>query len=273
MNILIVDGNEKEPSDLYKKMGMDTQYDVYLKVINDLSNNQFNISIVHPAFKHDYLPIGVSLDDFDGIAWTGSLLNIYDMTPSITNQIELAKKLFTKKNKIFGSCWGLHVLVTAAGGLIRKNPRGLEAVIAKNIKINEKGTAHNLYKGKNKIFDSFCWHYDETESLPESATVLSSNNKSDVQSVCFNKGNSSIWAVQYHPEFNPHWIAGLMQQREEILLNEKIFETKKEFEDQKNFFLNTNKTNDEEKIQKYNDLINNTSHTLELANWIAELKN
>ena len=38
-----------------------------------------------------------------------------------------------KNNKIFGSCWGLQVLVTAAGGKIRKNPNGLEAIIAKNI--------------------------------------------------------------------------------------------------------------------------------------------
>ena len=48
------------------------------------------------------------------------------MTPPIINQIDLAKELFTKKNKIFGSCWGLQVLVTAAGGKIRKNPKGLE---------------------------------------------------------------------------------------------------------------------------------------------------
>ena len=47
------------------------------------------------------------------------------MTTPIINQIELAKELFTKKNKIFGSCCGLQVLVTAAGGKIRKNPRGL----------------------------------------------------------------------------------------------------------------------------------------------------
>ena len=81
------------------------------------------------------MPLGVSLDDFDGITWTGSLLNIYDMTPSIIKQIELAKSLYTKKNKIFGSCWGLHVLVTAAGGKIRKNPNGLEAVVSKKITI------------------------------------------------------------------------------------------------------------------------------------------
>ena len=136
MNILIVDGNERDASERYTNMGMDTQYEVYQKVLENLSTNKLNITVVHPAIKDEYLPIGISLDDFDGIAWTGSLLNIYDMTPSILKQIDLAKNLFTKKNKIFGSCWGLQVLVTAAGGKIRKNPKGLEAVVAKEITLS-----------------------------------------------------------------------------------------------------------------------------------------
>ena len=39
MNILIVDGNEKEPSDKYVQLGMDTQYNVY--------SNDNKVSIVH----------------------------------------------------------------------------------------------------------------------------------------------------------------------------------------------------------------------------------
>ena len=96
MNILIVDGNEKDASKRYTDMGMDTQYEVYAKVLNSLSLNNINIQIIHPAISDNFLPKGISLDDFDGVAWTGSLLNIYDMTSSITNQIELANKLFTK---------------------------------------------------------------------------------------------------------------------------------------------------------------------------------
>ena len=50
----------------------------------------------------------------------------------------MAKELFKRKNKIFGSCWGLQVLVTAAGGKVRKNPNGLEAILAKNIKLSDE---------------------------------------------------------------------------------------------------------------------------------------
>ena len=51
MNILIVDGNEKEASDRYIEIRMETQYEVYSNVIKSLSNNKFNITTVHPAFK------------------------------------------------------------------------------------------------------------------------------------------------------------------------------------------------------------------------------
>ena len=45
MNILIVDGNEKEASDQYRNMGMDTQYEVYNKVLDNLTLNNVNISV------------------------------------------------------------------------------------------------------------------------------------------------------------------------------------------------------------------------------------
>ena len=92
MNILLVDGNEKEASDRYKRLGMETQYEVYEKVLKKNSKSDINITTIHPAIHEEYLPLGVNLDDFEAIAWTGSLLNIYDQTKPIIKQIELAKK-------------------------------------------------------------------------------------------------------------------------------------------------------------------------------------
>ena len=269
MNILIVDGNEKNASNSYVKLGMDTQYEVYSKILKKLSNNLLNITIVHPAVEDNFIPLGVNLDDFDGIAWTGSLLNIYDATPSVIRQIELAKKLMTKKNNIFGSCWGLQVLVTAAGGKIRKNTNGLEAIVARNIILNEQGMNHPMYYGKNSTFDSFCWHYDDTEILPENTTVLASNEKSKIQAISFRNNNSIIWAVQYHPEFDPLWMSGLMNQREKVLLEEDIYKNQEEFSSYKNFFSNVKKFYDQKNhLNISNNLINEKLHTTELLNWL-----
>lgn len=274
MNILIVDGNEKNASNKYLEMGMLTQYEVYEKVLRSLLKKDCKIITLHPACKDNYIPIGVSLDDFHGIVWTGSLLNIYDLGPAIERQIELSKELFNKENKIFGSCWGLQVLATAAGGTVRKNPKGLEAVVANNIIINNDGMKHPMYKNKPKIFDSFCWHYDEVENLPSGTKVLSSNEKSSIQSMVFTRDKSEIWAVQYHPEFDPIWISGLMKQRESLLLEEGIYSNSEEFNQLCSFLLNIEKYKDQKKQLSISDtLIDKEIHTLELANWLQNLMN
>ena len=274
MNILIVDGNEKSASDRYTEMGMPTQFEVYHNVLKKMVRKDCQISVLHPAFKDNYIPKGVSLNDFHGIVWTGSLLNIYDLGPSIERQIELAKELFTKKNKIFGSCWGLQVLATAAGGSVRKNPNGLEAVIANNIVINSNGINHPLYKNKPNNFDSFCWHYDEVETLPLDTKVLSSNKKSLVQSIVFTRGKSEVWAVQYHPEFDPKWISRLMKQRESLLLEEGIYKNSEEFNQLCSFLSEVKKNqNQKEKLSISDTLIDKKIHTLELSNWLQNLTN
>ena len=274
MNILIVDGNEKEASDRYIQLGMDTQYEVYSKILKKISNKKLNIVVIHPAIKSDFISSGMNLDDFDGIAWTGSLLNIYDDTDAIKRQIELAKYLLDKKNYIFGSCWGLQVLVTAAGGKIRKNPNGLEAIVAKEITLNNHGKNHQMYKGKIDTFDSFCWHYDDTESLPLNTTVLASNYMSKVQAISFSNKNSKVWAVQYHPEFDPLWMSGLMSQREKILLENGIYKNKEEFNEYKNYFSNVNKyINNIKSLNISKNLIDNKMHSLELLNWLNFIEN
>lgn len=267
MNVLLVDGNEKDASDRYIKMGMDTQFEVYKKILNRNSKDSINITLIHPAVHDEYLPLGLSLDDFDAIAWTGSLLNIYNETKSIIKQIDLAKELLKRKNKIFASCWGLQVFVTAAGGKVRKNPKGLEAILAKNIKLNKNGIIHPMYKNKNKIFNAFCWHYDEAEILPKNTQVLASNEKSEFQSISFKKNNSFVWAVQYHPEFNPRWMAGLMKQRKDILLENKIYKNSAEFEREKKIFENYSDLSNNE-LSDYSDLIDDTKHSLEISNWL-----
>ena len=98
MKVLIVDGNEKSASDRYTELGMLTQYEVYKKVLENISDIKLDIVVIHPANFNDFLPKGINLDDFDGIVWTGSVLNIYDCGPSIERQIDLAKNLFTEMN-------------------------------------------------------------------------------------------------------------------------------------------------------------------------------
>ena len=273
MKILIVDGNEKKASENYTNMNMPTQYEVYKDILINLTKNEIKIITIHPGINENFIPNGINLEDFDGIAWTGSVLNIYDDTPPIKRQIDLAKNLLKMKNKIFGSCWGLQVLATAAGGTVRKNPNGLEAIIARNISLNFNGSKHPMYLNKPQNFDAFCWHYDEIETLPENCNILSSNDRSKTQSLSFLKNNSEVWAVQYHPEFYPEWMSGLMSQRKEVLLKEKIFKSEKEFQKLNLFLSNIKKFKDlEDELSISKTLIDKKIHTYELSNWLNNIK-
>ena len=40
---------------------------------------------------------------------------------------------------------------------------------------------------------------------------------------------SEFWGVQYHPEFSPIWMTGLMKLRKQVLLEKKIFKNEDEF--------------------------------------------
>lgn len=272
INILIVDGNEQSSSDVYKTIGIKTQYEEYRDVLNTIAPYKLNIQVIHPAIKNDFLPSNISLDDFHGIVWTGSTLNIYNKTQPIIRQIELAKLLLSKKNKIFGSCWGLQVFSTAAGGTVAQNTNGLEAVISKSIKLNNKGLNHKMYLNKPKIFDSFCWHYDEIKSAPSNSTILASNDHSLVQALTFIVNDSEFWGVQYHPEFSSEWIKGLMKLRKHILLQNKIYDSEDEFNLMIQTLSKISKNNEvslEIKLNK--SIVDRKIHYLELKNWIEYL--
>ena len=274
INILIVDGNDQKNSDILKTIGMKTQYEEYSYALNKIAPSKLNIQVIHPAVKEDFLPSNINLDDFQGIAWTGSTLNIYNQTPPITRQIELAKLLLTKKNLIFGSCWGLQVLTTAAGGIVDKNTKGLEAVIAKNIKLNNKGSFHKMYLNKPRIFDAFCWHYDEVKSVPSNSTILAFNDHSFIQALSFKIHRSEFWGVQYHPEFTPKWMIGLMKMRKQVLLENEIYSSEDKYNQIIQALLDISKSkNISSEININKSIIKQKIHYLELKNWLKYLEN
>ena len=274
INILIVDGNDQKNSDILKTIGMKTQYEEYSYALNKIAPSKLNIQVIHPAVKEDFLPSNINLDDFQGIAWTGSTLNIYNQTPPISRQIELAKLLLTKKNLIFGSCWGLQVLTTAAGGIVDKNTKGLEAVIAKNIKLNNKGSFHKMYLNKPRIFDAFCWHYDEVKSVPSNSTILAFNDHSFIQALSFKIHRSEFWGVQYHPEFTHKWMIGLMKMRKQVLLENEIYSSEDKYNQIIQALLDISKSkNISSEININKSIIKQKIHYLELKNWLKYLEN
>ena len=165
--------------------------------------------IVHPADPGESLPKGAALEQYDGIAWTGCSLTIYEDDPRVGPQIELARAAYESRVPSFGSCWAAQMAVVAAGGIVRANPRGREMGIGRKIALTPEGRSHPLFFGKSSVFDGFISHVDEITHLPPGAVLLASNAFTHVQAVAVTHKGGQFWGLQYHPEYDLHELARL----------------------------------------------------------------
>ncbi|MBM3522632.1 MAG: type 1 glutamine amidotransferase [Alphaproteobacteria bacterium] len=169
------------------------------------------------------LPQGIALADFDGVWISGSPLNAYRLDqPSVREQIELCRAIWTQGTPTFGSCWGMQVMTAALGGTVHLNPRGREIGVARRIQPNEEGRRHAMYRDKADAFDALCSHEDEIAALPAGSTVLASNAVSRIQSAVIVDGARRFWGVQYHPEFEFATVAAIIATRAERHLREGL---------------------------------------------------
>jgi GMP synthase (glutamine-hydrolysing) len=216
--ILVIDGNTAEVRARHRALlGYDSGAG-YARVLQHIDAS-LRIDIV-PAADDPTLPTGLA--NYDGVTMTGSALNIYHGGAAVTRQIELARAVFAAGVPFFGSCWGLQVAVTAAGGEVRANPRGREFGFARRILLTEAGRQHRLFAGKPPVFEAPTVHRDEIAALPAGAAILAAN-EFGVQALSFSHERGTFWGVQYHPEYDYADIAAAAERYGQTLVTEGMF--------------------------------------------------
>jgi GMP synthase (glutamine-hydrolysing) len=218
--ILVIDGNVAEiRAKQFAALGYDSGTG-YARVLSRIDPS-LQVDVLTAA-DGDSLSGGLSLTSYDGVTMTGSALNIYNGGAPVMRQIELARAVFVAGVPFFGSCWGLQVAVTAAGGEVRANPRGREFGFARRILQSEAGRRHPLFAGKPISFEAPTIHRDEIAALPPGATLLADNDFG-VQAATFSHGAGTFWGVQYHPEYGYQDIAAAAERYGATLVTEGMF--------------------------------------------------
>jgi GMP synthase (glutamine-hydrolysing) len=221
--LLVVDGNTRETDERHVALGGAPTGERYVRVLKAIAGD-IECLMVHPAWQADPgLPADVSLNDFDGVVWTGSALHIYDDSPAVRAQLELSRAVFAAGVPQFGSCWGLQVATVAAGGKVRANPKGREVGIARGITPIDTGLEHPMFEGKRKSFDAVAVHMDEVAVLPVDSVRLAENPMSAVQAAEIRSNGGIFWGVQYHPEYDLNEIATIMLRYGEQLVRDLVF--------------------------------------------------
>jgi len=256
--ILIVEGNLREENESFSKNGIQTHTESLKDSLSHFTN-ELSFDVVNPSSDQNIQLISDQLEQYDGLIWGGSSLNIYNNTPEIKRQIEFMKECQKKIKKILAICWGMQVAVTAAGGEVKKATKGSHKGIASNIEINEIGLNHPLYKNKDQKFNTPAFNFDEVVTMPENSILLASNSINKVQGINFKVGNCNIWGLQYHPEITYNKMINLIIFRKKRLLEKGAFKDENEID------------NHIKHIEIENNKLDKVSRMRELENWLDYL--
>ena len=256
--ILIVEGNLKEENQQFTNVGIKTHTESLKDSISYFTTD-LEIDVANPSSDPNIFENLKNLNEYDGLIWGGSSLNIYNNTIEIRRQIDFMKECQNKIKKMLAICWGMQVAVTAAGGEVKKCEKGTHRGIAHKIKINENGLKHSLYKDKNNDFNTPAFNFDEVSKIPENAIILSSNSINSIQGLNFKIKDCDIWGIQYHPEISYDKMIRLIHFRTDRLIDKKAFKDQNEI------------NNHVQMIEKENKVSNKNLRMMELRNWLNYL--
>ncbi|HEY8384470.1 MAG TPA: type 1 glutamine amidotransferase [Microvirga sp.] len=224
LRFLVVEGNTREARMAHKAAFGLMPSESYAGVLQHIVPDGV-CDLAFPADEGANLPDPAGLESYDGVVLTGSALNLYDGTPAVMRQVELMRSVYASGTPAFGSCWGIQIGAAAAGGDVRRNPKGREIGFARRLVPTEAGRAHPLLAGRPAAYDAPAIHIDTVAVAPPDCTVLATNALSDIQAAEIRHGGGTFWGVQYHPEFSLAELAVILERRVEILVGEGFCET------------------------------------------------
>ena len=272
---LIIDGYTKDARQQLQTGGASLAADLYTGMLDHCGPAGTGCDVIFPADPGASLPIGASIRDYDGVAWTGCSSCVFSGEPDVALQIEFARECFRQGVPAFGSCWAAQIAVVAAGGQVALNPKGREMGIARAITLSDEGREHPLYEGKPGMFDAFTSHDDEVTVLPDGAVRLAGNDFTRVQSVGVKQGGTEFWGLQYHPEYNLHEMARLMFCRLEKLVKLKLFADEAaglaHIDQLEAFYVDPSRVDIASALGLNPDVMDKSLRTVEVRNWINHL--
>ena len=259
LNILIVEGNIPEDSKVFIRAAGASASENLKNLILKLEPNS-NIKIINPGIDKETKETLEVINQYHGIIFTGGAMRINDLSDEIKKHINFASNCFSHDKKILAICWGLQVCSTAAGGKVASGKNGAHIGIASSVVINIEGQKNLIYKNKKKIFTTPAFNFDEVYKIPEGATLLSSDKVNNVMGVYFKSGNSEIWGLQYHPDYEYYQMINLSNERKKQMIANKYFKNESDFDNHIKY------------IKEEDEKLDFENRTCEVKNWLNYLK-
>jgi GMP synthase (glutamine-hydrolysing) len=273
LRLLVADGNTSAGRRRIAEWAGATPSESYAGVLRAIAPDAV-VDICTPADAGGAAP--ETLDSYDGVAITGSSLNIYQREIESLRQIDFIREVFAHGVPMFGSCWGLQLAAVAAGGEVELNPGGREVAFARKITLTEAGRAHPMHVNRAAVFDAPAIHSDTVTRLPQGAIVTAGNDISEVQAAEIRFDRGVFWGVQYHPEYRLHDVAAVIRRYGQTLITEGFFTDMADLgryvADLSALDADRQRRDIAWRLGLGNDIIDEKLRWTELSNWIASLK-
>ena len=260
LNVLIVEGNNPKDSEVFIRAAKASCSENLKNIVLKLEPSS-NVTIINPVNDDETSKVLENMDQYNGVIFTGGAMRLNDMSDEIKKHINFATNCFKHKNKILAICWGLQVCSTAAGGKVAPGKNGAHIGIATNVEINEDGKKNPIYKNKKHKFNTPAFNFDEVCELPKGATLLASDKVNNIMGVYFKSGNSEVWGLQYHPDYEYWQMINLSNERMGKMIAKEYFKDEEMFKKHIDFIKTEEKSLDFE------------NKTYEIQNWLEIIKN
>jgi len=135
-----------------------------------------------------------------GIVISGSHAMVTDAEPWMVELEGWLRDACLSGVPVLGICFGHQLLAHALGGQVGPHPGGLElGTVPVSIKADVSGDP--LWQEMPGSFDANVVHYQTVLRLPAQAIALAGNSHEPHHAF---RWRSSVWGVQFHPEFSVH---------------------------------------------------------------------
>jgi GMP synthase (glutamine-hydrolysing) len=272
LHLLVVEGNTAAGRRRIAESAGATPAESYAAVLRGIAADAI-VDICMPADGDGTTP--QPLDSYDGVAITGSSLNIYERDIASLRQIDFVREVFARGIPMFGSCWGLQLATVAAGGEVGLNPAGREVAFARKIALTSAGCDHPMHATRDAVFDAPAIHSDIVTRLPQHSIVTARNAISEIQAAEIRLGGGVFWGVQYHPEYGLHDVAAVIRRYGETLVTEGFFTDIAELDryasDLSTLAADRQRRDIAWRLGFGDDIMKESVRQTELSNWIASL--
>jgi GMP synthase-like glutamine amidotransferase len=185
------------------------QYGSYGDMFQNLLHS-IDESLVLPRYQVMEFDYPEDIDDCDAYLITGSSSGIYEDEPWIRQLQDYVITLSARKKKLIGICFGHQLIAQALGGQAQKSEKGWGVGLSTSTVYISK----SWMEPAKETFALLISHQDQVTALPPNAELIAGNDFSAYAS--YQIGNH-ILTFQGHPEFTPEYARQRMNDRREII--------------------------------------------------------